>query len=562
MEWATPALCAATALGGGTAYFTVSGPHRGTLWEATLAALLALMALGVFRTRHGSRRGWVALWLGLLSAYVGGVIAAHPQLVAFDVRSPSIVDVLKLANYPLAAIGVLVLMSRADRRIGGRAVLESALLTAAGSLVIWDLVATSILEQDHSGLARATALAYPLMDVLLLGVLATLALHLRGAPGSLYLVGLALAGNLAADVAFGHQSLAGTYRPGGWIDAGWLICFAALALAPSWPAPRKVALHGDDGRLGAGRAAALLAGGLLAPAIVAGHVASGSEIPAVVAVGSVTVVGLAMCRMIVFNRDLDQSREQTTVLAAELRVKNEHLARARSEQRRLLDRVHRLIEEERTRIAAEIHDRPLQQLVAVSYQLELMSQLLRQGNIERSSTVCDQAASGLAEQLTALRMIMTDIRPPVLDASGLFGALTDRARQLSAEHAPTTFTVVGRDIELDPDVEVALYRVAQESLTNAVRHAAATIVTVSLDHDGYDAQLTVADNGRGFDTDLDVLVPQGHFGIVGMRERVQLLGGAMRIESGRSGTTMSFTIPKDPAARELAQFEALLEVGP
>jgi signal transduction histidine kinase len=535
---------------GATVYYLSSDGAQSRVWELTIAVLLIVMAWGIWRFQTGQRSAWFAIWLGLTSAFLGGFLATHPGLAPFDVTSPSVVDALRLGNYPLGAAGILVLLFRADRRVGTRAMLEAAIAVAAGTLLIWVLVVEPLVaDSTRSGVGLVVAVLYPVMDVLLLAVLAVLIVRLSHRPGALLLVALALAGNLAADVAFSYQELHGGFAPGGLIDVGWLLCFASLAVAPAWPLATRPRPAGDDGRLNAGRSIFLAAGALLAPAIALVQLDDGEGPDGVVVVAGFALVVMVLLRLGVFNRDLDLSRSEVAALADRLGDANRDLEQARDDQRRLLDRIHRAVEEERTRIAADIHDRPLQHLTGIGYQLERINLLLGRGDTEAASGLCDRAAGQLAEQLTELRVLMTTIRPPVLDERGLVGALDDRAAQLREEHPDLEVDVRGDGDRVHPDVETALYRVAQEALQNVVRHADASSVQIEVSRAGERIMLSVVDDGRGFaPATLTELLGAGRFGIAGMGERVQLLGGSMSIDSrpGR-GTAIAFTLPAIPS---------------
>ncbi len=544
-RWRFVAVAGAVSAIGAIAFYSADGAAAGRIWEMTIAVLLAMMLAGIVLFQ-GDRRGpWLAIWVGLLLAFVGGFLIAHPELSPFAVESPSFVDALRLANYPLGALGVMLLLFRSDRRIGWRALLEAAVVVGAGSVVIWLLVLEPTSAQSElTGGAFVVAVLYPVMDVLLFGVLVVATMHLDRTPGPVWLLVIALAGNLAADVAFGAQNLRGEYTAGGMVDLGWLLCFAALAVAPSWPIESASSVAPDDGRIGPGRLTLLCLGALFVPTIAAAEILGTGEPQPVVAVSSFVLVVLALVRMTVFNRDLDERRAEAASLAEELSESNVALSKARADQRSLLDRVHRLVERERIRIAADIHDRPLQNLVGVGYQLERVTALARRGEAEAAADLADCAADELARQLAELRDLMTDIRPPVLDEQGLIGALHDQGRAIEAQCAGLSVFIEGRCDRLGHDVETTLYRVSQEALTNVVQHARATMVVVGVAMTGDAVEVDIRDDGCGFDTSsTDSLVRSGHFGLAGMTERVELIGGAMDVHSSDRGTSLRFTVP-------------------
>lgn len=540
---------------GAALFYTAEGRVAGAAWESTITLLLALMLAGILRFQSRQRIGWLAVWLGLLSAHIGGTLAAHPWILGLEPGGSSIVDALRLANYPLGALGVIVVLFRADRRVGWRALLDTSVVLGAGSMVIWLAVMEPMLRTSAStGVDLLVQAAYPAMDVLLFGVLVVLMMHLDSKAMPLVLMALGLAGNLVADVVFGAQTVAGSYTPGGVVDSGWLVCFAALAIAPSWPADGEMRISGDEGRLGHFRLAVIGVGAVMVPVLIAARTLGDDGMELVLATAGVVVVLLAIGRMAVFNRDLSSSRERTEAAAAALRHLNDELEEARSDQRRLLDRVHRLVEQERVHLAAELHDRPLQSLAGVGYQLERLRLTAARGDLEKTNQLADAVADALALQLRELRDLMTQIRPPVLDEQGLVGALRDSAEPVMTANPGLRVVVDGDCRRLDGDVETVLYRVAQEAVQNIVRHADATEVSISVRTLGRRAVMTVADDGCGFEADrLTDLLRAGHFGIAGMRERVELLDGVMRVDSSPRGTTFEFDVPAGGLSSEDVQ---------
>ena len=186
-------------------------------------------------------------------------------------------------------------------------------------------------------------------------------------------------------------------------------------------------------------------------------------------------------------------------------------------------------ESERGRWARELHDETLQGLA--SLKLSLAGALKLQP--ARARTVIESAVDQLEHDIAALRMIIADLRPAALDELGLEPAL----RTLVAGVAESEGLVANVSIELgggrlEPDVETVAYRVAQEALTNIVKHADAHTVAVELLRDGERLRLTVADDGRGLGESHD----EG-YGIVGMRERAALASGVIEIAPAPGGGT-------------------------
>ena len=198
------------------------------------------------------------------------------------------------------------------------------------------------------------------------------------------------------------------------------------------------------------------------------------------------------------------------------------------EEQRLHDSI-AAAESERGRWARELHDETLQGLA--SLKLSLAGALKLQP--ARARTVIESAVEQLEHDIAALRTIITDLRPAALDELGLEPAL----RTLIAGVAESEGLVVHISVELgggrlEPDLETVAYRVAQEALTNVVKHADARTVAVELMRDAERLRLVVADDGRGFGE-----VHDEGYGIVGMRERAALASGVIEIEPASGGGT-------------------------
>lgn len=192
-------------------------------------------------------------------------------------------------------------------------------------------------------------------------------------------------------------------------------------------------------------------------------------------------------------------------------------------------------EQERQRLAAELHDGVSQRVVSLAFQLSAAAQALREdpGFAER----CLQAARRLAEEaLVEIAAAVRGLRPPALDDLGLPAALEGLARDMAG--ATVHVRSPGRDVPAP--VQTALYRVAQEALQNVVKHASATSVAITLDVGERWTRLRIDDDGTGFDPSAR----SGGYGLRGMAERIQALGGEVRIHSRpKQGTTVSVVVP-------------------
>jgi two-component system, NarL family, sensor histidine kinase UhpB len=196
-------------------------------------------------------------------------------------------------------------------------------------------------------------------------------------------------------------------------------------------------------------------------------------------------------------------------------------------------------EAERLRVARELHDEIGQTLTAVTIQAERAAE----GDPDEAAAALRRVAESVRDSLDEVRRVARELRPEALDDLGLVNALIALSNRMGAEDGPVVKRELQSDLPaLSPDVELVIYRVAQESLTNALRHSAARSATLSLVADAETLTLTVTDDGKGMPPQL----PSGTAGIAGMRERALLVGGRLSIASRLDqGTEVRLSIPVD-----------------
>jgi PAS domain S-box-containing protein len=227
-----------------------------------------------------------------------------------------------------------------------------------------------------------------------------------------------------------------------------------------------------------------------------------------------------------------------------LRWSLEVLRRTLQERRELAQRLESAQEQERRRIAADIHDDPIQAMSAVDLRL----QLLAASPEKASAAELTELHETITRSIERLRSLLFELRPTALDRDGLVAAL-DVYLAHTASDAGWSFGVVDAlDMEPPPELRAILYRVAQEAMTNARTHAAATRVDVTIRGSADGVTVEVRDDGRGFDVEEAKRPRPGHLGLSTMIERAELLGGRCRISSepGR-GTLVSCWLPWDAA---------------
>ena len=227
-------------------------------------------------------------------------------------------------------------------------------------------------------------------------------------------------------------------------------------------------------------------------------------------------------------------RSSSEVLAL-ARAFNEMLERLEDERRESSGRVLAAQEQERLRIARELHDELGQTLTAVALRAEHAAE---KEDPERRELA--ELAEIVQQSLQDVRRISRELRPEALDELGLVNALIALCSRVAEQSGMRIHRrIEGRAPELAPEVELAIYRIAQEALTNAMRHSNATDVTVSLGQEKRALVLKVADNGQG----LPQQVIQGG-GLTGMRERAMLIGAELTIESAAgAGVDVTLCLP-------------------
>ena len=201
--------------------------------------------------------------------------------------------------------------------------------------------------------------------------------------------------------------------------------------------------------------------------------------------------------------------------------------------------VTRAQEEERGRLARELHDETVQTLIALGHKAQMAQRSLHRDQ-QQADTRIMELRDMIADAIEEVRRFSSALHPHYLEELGLLSAL-----EVLTKEAKAQFEVQGTPIRLKPELELTLYRIAQEALNNVLHHAQAQHCAVMLHFQESCIRLRIRDNGQGF------IVPAyfsdftriGHFGLIGMRERAQLVNGEITIESRPGqGTEVSLTI--------------------
>ncbi|WLT33463.1 PAS domain-containing protein [Geothrix sp. PMB-07] len=199
---------------------------------------------------------------------------------------------------------------------------------------------------------------------------------------------------------------------------------------------------------------------------------------------------------------------------------------------------------ERKRIAAELHDHLGQKLLLVKNHMLLASRAAQQGE---SAVDLDEALALVTEALQDVREISHSLRPHLIDELGLSKSIESMVRRLArSSQLAATMDIEPVDRLLAKDAEINLYRIAQESLNNVVKHADAKAVTVVLRRTGHSVLLRVVDDGCGFEVEALTRGAERHasFGLMIMAERANMMGGEFELKSDPGlGTTLSVILP-------------------
>ncbi len=211
-----------------------------------------------------------------------------------------------------------------------------------------------------------------------------------------------------------------------------------------------------------------------------------------------------------------------------------------------LSQITKAQEEERKRIARELHDETIQALVVLARQIDEIVSGDR-GISEYKKILLDNLRDQIESIIQDVRRLSQDLRPPALDTLGLIPALEGLASDIEKHSGININVSVSGAVRRFPsEVELILFRIVQEALRNVWRHSGATNADVVVEFDTSETRITIRDNGRGFEVPDTVgdLLKDGRMGLAGMQERIQLLNGSLSIESQRGrGTTIVVRAP-------------------
>lgn len=235
--------------------------------------------------------------------------------------------------------------------------------------------------------------------------------------------------------------------------------------------------------------------------------------------------------------------ESKAALEDRVQERTEELQQMAVARGQLLEALISAQEEERRRVARELHDEAGQALSAIMLDLARAIEALPADNVEAREKLTE-SRSLASQTLAELRKLIYALRPEVLDQLGLVPALRSYVKShLEAENIETKLSFSGLDDRLPPQLEIVLFRIIQEAINNIIRHAGATRVNIQVAAENSTIKAIIEDNGKGFDVE-QALRSLESWGLRGMRERVAIVGGQVKISSGVGKVTrLQFDIP-------------------
>ena len=255
---------------------------------------------------------------------------------------------------------------------------------------------------------------------------------------------------------------------------------------------------------------------------------------------SIPAFGAAILFVVIFTQmrlNEQKSKQKAELLSSQLQEKNQQLAAYTAQVKELATT------EERNRLARELHDSVTQSL----YSLTLLSagwrRLAISGKLESPIESFAEIEEVAQQALKEMRLLIYELRPPALDAEGFLGALHQRLNAVEKRAGVEARLVAGNIVDLPIEVEEALYAIATEALNNALKHAAASAITVKFQTDDNLMILEVVDDGKGFDPEDSKQA--GGMGLGNIRQRAAQIGGNLEIDtSPGEGVRLIIEVPR------------------
>ena len=500
---------------------------------------LAAILIGVRINRPTYALPWYLLAAGVGSWLVGDMLWTYFEYVAHTAPFPSAADAIYLLAYVFFASGIYLIVRKHAPKRDRSLLLDAAIITIGAGLLGWMFLMAPYADDPGLSLVeKLVSIAYPVGDVLILSVLVRVFLGTRTRSPAYILLACGLLVCIASDIGYSLMLLNGRYVPGHFVDFGWLLFYVLWGLAALHPSMAALSRPESKPRRPTSpwRLASMALAAILAPLVALIQLTNGDspQIPVITA-GSVVIFLLVVLRM--------------GGLLTRVELAHAKMRRLEREKGELLDRTMQVGEEERVRVATELHDGPIQQLSAVAYRFEAALLQLQRGDHESAALSLAKVRDSFGHEIDTLREMMQGLRPPELDERGLRTALQDLLsafRQSSGIHG--TLETEG-PLSLRREIETAFFRVTQEALANVARHSRGGIVRIEVRDDQQRTQLSVTDDGVGFDASSSTTdLADGQFGLIAMRQHIEALGGRFVVTSSDTGTRIVARFDKHHAA--------------
>jgi two-component system sensor histidine kinase DegS len=231
-------------------------------------------------------------------------------------------------------------------------------------------------------------------------------------------------------------------------------------------------------------------------------------------------------------------------LTDDMQMMNEKYEKAMQKQEMGL-KVFQSAENERRRLSRDMHDGPAQTLAHVLIRADLIEKIYQHNGAEAAFEEIHRLRTLIRDGLADIRRIIYDLRPMTLDDLGFVPTLERYLRHIQEiSNIPVHFNYLGGGERIDSTYEVAVFRIVQEAVQNAVKHSKASDIRIIIEQYQHSVRIHVKDNGVGFDFDSTVASCDESFGLVGMRERIELIDGEFEIETQPGkGTVIKVKIP-------------------
>lgn len=531
------------------------------------SVVVATLIVGARKNRRDAPAELKRYWLWMFSAYCAAGISTVATMVLFqlapvDYDRPGVeLDPEIYAVFALAALTVLVafgfltaaLTSRVKARASrgrSRAIFLDATAGALSMATIGALVFTRLAQHASAPGRFITIFMVPLgliYTALLVMALAVAALaRTRGLPREPeFCISIAMALAVLAAANFTYQALNPDSTPKIVSVSYWIMIAGGLVNISERRTWRRLRGHlpAEPGAqpLGATGPVALAFALPVVVVIASGFGMRGAAV--IIAASGTAIVGaVVLYRLLITVREnarlfekLEEERERAEGFAREASTQAE-VASA------LLDRSTRSQEDERIELALRLHDEFLQGLSAIHMRLRTAMRKY-EDDPAKSRELLAKGVDALESQVTGIRDLMTLLRPTALEELGIGAAIAQILEGCEAAGISTALDMPS-EIHLSPETELALYRICQESIANAIAHAGSEAIRVDLMTDDNRAHLEISDGGCGFDERPEIeLLQEGKVGIASMRRRAEMAGIELTINSAAGqGCTVEATV--------------------